>query len=77
MRRRVAAYLLFGLGVVLLFVHTTLPALWELFGSPGDYPLASADGPLALASGFTPVVGALLMLFAGLVHVSDSRRAGR
>lgn len=77
MRTRVAAYLLFGLGVILLFVHTTMPALWELFGSPGNYPLASADGPLALASGFTPVVGALLMLVAGLVHVSDGPRAAR
>lgn len=75
MRRRLAAALLFGLGVVLLFVHTTMPALWELFGPEGDYPLASADGTLALASGFTPVIGAVLMLTAGLVSVPHRTRA--
>lgn len=77
MRRQPAAYLLFGSGVLLLFIHTTLPALWQLFGPPGDYPLASTEGPLVMASGFTPVVGAVLMLFGGLVHGSRPRRADR
>lgn len=70
MRGRLLAYVLFGIGVFLLFVHTTLPALWQILGIPSAYRLASSDGLLAISTGFTPPLGAMLMLVAGLVYGS-------
>lgn len=60
--------ILFSTGVALLFVHTTLPALWELFGPRTAYPLSSTEGPLSILSGFTPPLGAFVLLLAGSVH---------
>jgi hypothetical protein len=59
--------LLFWIGVFLLFVHTTLPALWQLAGFSMPYPLASTEGLLGLSAGFTPPLGAALILIAALV----------
>ena len=67
MTRKLVGLAIFGLGVALLFVHTTLPAAWELFGPRTPYPLSSPSGPGALASGFTPPLGAVLMVIAALV----------
>lgn len=63
---------LFWTGVFLLFVHTTLPALWQVSGLPGAYPLASTKGILGLSAGFTPPLGTAFMLAAGFVHGSAS-----
>lgn len=66
--RRSAARMLFGAGVFLLLVHTTLPALWQVLGLSGPYPLAATKGILIAASGFTPPLGVTLMLCAGFVY---------
>jgi hypothetical protein len=68
MTRNWVAYALFGAGVGLLFVHTTLAVLWTLFGPLRPYPLITTAGPLALAPGLTPPLGLLLMLLAGRVY---------
>ena len=68
MRRRWLTLGLFSLGVFLLFVHTTLPALWQLAGFAAAYPLGSTEGLLGLSAGFTPPLGTAFMLAAGFVH---------
>lgn len=65
---------IFSVGVVLLFVHTTLSLLWHLVGIPIAYPLTPADRSLAALTGFTPAVGAALMVVGGLIY---GRKGGR
>ena len=65
---------LFFVGVFFLFVHTTLPFLWALVGVPLAYPLASSEGILAVLPGFTPVIGAILMVVGGLIYGRETRR---
>lgn len=77
MRKKTLAYGLFGLGFFMLVVHTTLPALWQVLGLPGQYPLASTEGILGLSAGFTPPLGATLLLAAGLVYGSQKEGPGR
>lgn len=77
MRKERLAYALFGFGVFLLFVHTTLPALWQLLGIAEEYPLASTQGLLGLSTGFTPPAGAFVMLVAGLVYGSGRNEGSR
>jgi hypothetical protein len=69
-----AAYLLFGLGVFLMLIHTTIAAIWTVFGFPGAPPLTASSGVLYYLQGFTPPLGAILMLIAGLVYGAQSRR---
>lgn len=73
MRRVWLAYGLFGLGVFLLLVHTSMPALWQVLGIKNSYPLASTDGLLGLSAGFTPPLGVVSMLAAGLVYGAKGR----
>lgn len=70
MQRQWLVRALYWSGVFLLFVHTTGPALWQVLGLPGAYPLASTKGLLGLAAGFTPPLGAASMLLAGFVQGS-------
>lgn len=77
MQRQRLAFCLFWSGVALLFVHTTLPALWQVFGFTADYPLAAADGILGISAGFTPPLGTALMLAAGFSYGSKSEGRGR
>ena len=65
--RRLGGLAVFWFGVFLLFVHTTVPALWELFGPGTPYPLSSSSGLGAIATGFTPPLGAALMVAAGVL----------
>jgi hypothetical protein len=65
---------LFSVGTFAIVVHTILPFLWALLSIPMPYPLAAAEGPLAYLSGFTPPIGALLMVIAGLVFGRQERR---
>lgn len=68
MNRRKIAYLLFAIGVLFLGVHTTFAVLWQLFtGSPETYPL-SRSIVLYYAQGFTPILGAVCLLLAGLAY---------
>jgi hypothetical protein len=66
-RRHTLALCLFWLGVFLLFVHTTMPALWQLAGLSAPYPLASNEGLLGLSAGFTPPLGAAMIFAAGFL----------
>ena len=67
MSRKTIAYMLFGIGVLLLEVHTTFPFLWQILGFPKPYPL-SQSVILYYAQGFTPILGAFCLLTAGLVY---------
>lgn len=68
MQHRTIGLTLFYVGVALMLVHTTLPFLWELARIPWAYPLVSTEGILAILPGFSPPVGALLMVAGGLVY---------
>jgi hypothetical protein len=66
MRYPAVTYVLFALGAFLLVMHTTIPVLWRLAGVPFQYPL-SATPFLQFSQGFTPMLGVLCMLAAGLI----------
>jgi hypothetical protein len=68
MYTRLVGMALFLIGVFLLLVHTTLPLLWSLAGIPEAYPLISSNGIEAFLPGFTPPIGALIMLLGGIVY---------
>jgi hypothetical protein len=65
---------LFFAGVFSLFVHTTLPFLWGVTGLQVPYPLVATEGPLYYLPGFTPPLGALLMVIGGLIFGRQERR---
>lgn len=65
---------LFFLGGFLLLVHTTLPFLWALAGNPFPYPLTSSSGILWFLSGFTPAIGAIVIVIAGLIYGREKVR---
>jgi hypothetical protein len=67
MAKKTLSYLLFGLGVLLLEMHTTLAVLWQITGAHGDYPLSSGT-ILYYGQGFTPMLGVLTLFIAGLVY---------
>ena len=58
----------FALGIFSMHVHTTLPFLWELVGIPLAYPLAATEVLLGILPGFTPPIGAVLMVIGGLIY---------
>lgn len=70
MQSRRLGVCLFSVGVFFLFVNTTAPFLWHLIGVPWAYPFAPTGGSVMLISlpGFTPAVGAALMVTGGLVY---------
>jgi hypothetical protein len=74
MRHRIFGLSLFYVRVALMLVHTTLPFLWQLARIPWAYPLVSTTGILALLPGFTPPLGALLMVLGGLIYAREARR---
>ena len=61
---------LFYVGVSFLFINTTVSFVWRLIGVPWAYPLTPTEGSVVLISlpGFTPAVGAALMVIGGLVY---------
>ncbi len=61
---------IFSVGVFFLFVNTTVSFVWRLVGVPWAYPLTPTEGSEMLISlpGFTPAVGAALMVIGGLVY---------
>lgn len=67
---------IFFVGVFFLFVNTTVSFLWRLIGVPWAYPLAPTGGSVMLISlpGFTPVVGAVLMVVGGLAYGRKEER---
>jgi len=73
MQRRIIGLSLFYIGVALMLVHTTLPFLWQLVRMPWGYPLAATEGILAMLSGFTPPIGALLIVIGGLIYGCEAR----
>jgi hypothetical protein len=59
---------IFLVGIFFMLMHTTVPFLWALFGIGAPYPLASDEGFLFYFQGFSPVVGAILLVVGGLVY---------
>lgn len=74
MRTKKLGLSLFFVGVFFMFVHTALPFLWALVGIPFAYPLAAAEGVLAILPGFTPPIGGLLMVIGAMTY---GREVGR
>jgi hypothetical protein len=56
MSKRIIAYILFAVGVLLLEMHTTLAMIWQIIGFSGAYPL-SRSIVMYYAQGFTPILG--------------------
>jgi hypothetical protein len=67
MTRKILSYLLFGLRVLWLEIHTTLAVLWQISGAAGEYPLSSGT-VLYYAQGFTPMLGVMTLFIAGLAY---------
>jgi hypothetical protein len=67
---------LFALGVVILHLYTTLLYIWALFThSLRTFPLMLPVEMLSLI-GFTPPIGALLLVAGSLVYGLRARRVG-
>jgi hypothetical protein len=63
----------FALGAFLVNVHTTLAFLWVVVGMPlAAYPFLFKGLPYL--PGFTPVVGAVLMVVGSLIYGREARR---
>jgi len=74
MQTKKLGFSFFFVGVFFMFVHTTLPFLWFLAGVPFAFPLVATGGVLAILPGFTPPIGALLMVIGAMTY---GREAGR
>ncbi len=73
MRTTAVSVVLYCVGAVFLFVHTTAPFLWGLLGISASYPLGR--GPiLYYLSGFSPIVGAAVAFIAA---ETAHRKGGR
>ena len=59
---------IFLLGIFFLLMHSTFPFLWALIGIPSPYPLSADEGFLFYFQGFSPAVGAILLVVGGLVY---------
>ena len=64
---------IFLLGIFFLFMHTTSPFLWLLIGIAYPYPLSSNQGILFYLQGFSPPIGAILMVLGGLIYGRGAR----
>ena len=73
MQAKILGLSLFSVGVFLVFVHTTLPFLWALVGIPLAYPLTPTEGIMVTLPGFTPPIGAILMVLGGLIYGREAR----
>jgi hypothetical protein len=60
--------LFFFAGIFLMVVHTTLPFIWNLVGIKSPYPLISDSVIGTFLPGFTPVIGAFLMMMGGYLY---------
>ena len=65
--KKTIAYIIFGIGVLLLEVHITMPFLWQILGLQMPYPFSQSI-ILYYAQGFTPILGTFCLLAAGLVY---------
>jgi len=64
----------FALGVVILHLYTTLLYVWALFThSLRTFPLMLPVSMLSLI-GWTPAIGALLLVVGGLIYGLQARR---
>jgi hypothetical protein len=74
MQRNRLGLVFFALGVFVVHVYTTLVFLWSLLGMPlADYPLLPPEG-LHMLIGFTPAIGAMLLVVGGLTYGRETRR---
>ena len=64
---------IFLLGTFFLFMHTTIPFLWAIIGITYPYPLSSNQGVLFYLQGFSPPIGAILMVLGGLIYGREAR----
>ena len=62
---------IFLLGIFFLFMHTTIPFLWAIIGITYPYPLASNEGFMFYLQGFSPTIGAILLVVGGLIYSEE------
>ena len=77
MQSRTWAWVFLALGAFVVHAHTTLLYLWQLVGIPGAYPLIATEGPLLALAGFTPPIGALVMVIGGLIYGRETEEVAR
>jgi len=58
----------FLFGTFFMFMHTTAPFLWAVIGITYPYPLSSNEGLLFYLQGFSPAIGAILLVTGGLIY---------
>jgi hypothetical protein len=75
MKRINIGIIILGIGIFLMFIHTTIPFLWAFLGISYPYPLASNEGFLFYLQGFSPVIGAILLVMGGLVYSGGKERS--
>ncbi|MCJ7716609.1 MAG: hypothetical protein MUO54_08825 [Anaerolineales bacterium] len=59
---------IFLLGTFFMFMHTTIPFLWAVIGITYPYPLSSNEGFVLFLQGFSPAIGAILLVVGGLIY---------
>ena len=74
MTRSQVAVVVFACGVFSLVVHSTLPFVWAVAGIEIPYPLVP-QGSLAVIQAFTPPLGLVTMLAAGLIYGGRRKEA--
>jgi type II secretory pathway component PulF len=70
---KLTAIIIFVIGIFFMLMHTILPYLWSAFGITAAYPLIWTDGILMFLPAFSPPIGALLLIIAGLVYGRKSK----
>lgn len=68
MNRKKLGIGIFLLGTFFMFMHTTTPFLWALIGITYPYPLSSNEGFMLYLQGFSPAIGAILLVVGSLTY---------
>ena len=62
MQHKAIGTILFIIGGFFILMHTLFPFLWNVIGIQAAYPLASDHGIMYYLQGFSPAIGAALLL---------------
>jgi hypothetical protein len=76
MNRKKLGIGIFLLGTFFMFMHTTIPFLWAIIGITYPYPLSSNQGVLFYLQGFSPPIGAILLVAGSLIY-SEGKEISR
>lgn len=68
MQRKAIGTILFIIGGFFILMHTLFPFLWNIIGIQAAYPLAADSGIMYYLQGFSPAIGAALLIAASQTH---------